>query len=257
MDAEPDFRHAGFISSSGCLGFVNRSLTLGVAGIALLIILATPIVIASGPGKEFAAYEVTATLPSGQHTALVNESLSQSDRAGLSVLTLQLTGGDQNLTYSRLVNASTSLLPYLPSLPSQTLDYSNGTMYSIHVNFTSSGTTDISFQGSQYTLNIFSISVLGFYGNQSVNAQGTIETFPSSLVYSVRASGSDNVQVQALLQATNLPLNGTSSQNMTAAYVGAGLGVGGIALAAGLLARRRDRKAAASAQEQKPMHWVD
>jgi hypothetical protein len=46
-----------------------------------------------------------------------------------------------------------------------------------------------------------------------------------------------------------------SSQNAMLAYAGAGLGVGGIALAAGLLVRRRERKAAA--QEEKPMHWVD
>jgi phosphotransferase system glucose/maltose/N-acetylglucosamine-specific IIC component len=233
---------------------VNRRPTLGVVCVAALLLTITP-VLASGPGQQFAAYEVTATLASGQHSLLVNESISPSDKAGLSVFMLQLTGSSQNLTYSRLLNSSANLLPYFPSLPSQTLDYSNGTTYSIRVNFSSSGTTDVSFQGAQYTLHIFSISVLGFYHNQSVNARGTIEAFPSSLVYSVNVSGSGNAEVQALLQATNLPLVDSSSQSMTAAYVGAGLGVGGIALAAGLLARRRERKAAA--QEQKPMHWVD
>jgi hypothetical protein len=234
---------------------VNGREGASVVGIAVLLLLATPIAVASQPSQGFAAYKVTVTLPSGQHSVLVNESLRPSDKAGFSTLMLQLTGGEQNLTYSRLVNASTNLLPYLPSLPAQSFDYSNRTRYSIHVNFSSSGTTSVTFHGSQYTLNAYSITVRASYGNMSVSAHGTVETFPSTLVYSASASGGGMIEVQVLLQATDLPLVDPSLQTATVAFVGAGIGVGGIALAAALLVRRRERNS--RTQEQKPMHWVD
>ncbi len=226
-----------------------------VAGIAILVLLATPVVFASQSNQGFAAYRISVTFPSGEHSVLVDETLRPSDRAGFSTLILELTDGEQNLTYSRLVNASTNLLPYLPSLPSQSFDYSNGTRYSIHVNFSSSGTAVVTFRGTQYILNEYSITVLASYGNRSVSAEGTVETFPSGLVYSATANGNGKIELQALLQATDLPLADPAPQTAAAAYVGAGIGVGGLALAAALLVRRRERKV--KSQEQKPMHWVD
>jgi len=229
--------------------------SVSVVVVAVLILLATPAVFASQPNQGFAAYEVTATLPSGQHSVLVNESLFPTNKAGFSTLVLQLIGEEQNLTYSRLVNTTTNLLPYLTNLPAKSFGYSNGTKYSVQGNVSSSGTMTTTFRGSKYTLNVYSLAIHLSYGNTSVNAQGTVETFPSALVYSVSASGSGNFEVQALLQATNLPLADPSPQTTTASYVGAGIGVGGIALAAALLARRKDRKV--RTQEQKPMYWVD
>ncbi len=236
---------------------VNRYQTasVGVVCIALLILLASPGVIASQPSQGFAAYEVAVTLPSGPHSALVNESLLPSDRPGLSTLTLRVTGGDQNLTYSRLVNASADLLPYLTNLLAQSFDYSNGTGYSIQANFSSGGTTTATFRGTEYTLSVYSVTLQSSDGNGSVKAQGTVETFPSTLVYSVSASEEGKFQVQAVLQATDLSLVDPPPQTAMTSYVGAGIGVGGVALAAALLVRRKERKA--GTQEQKPMHWVD
>jgi sensor c-di-GMP phosphodiesterase-like protein len=233
---------------------VNSRFGLAVTGLALAALLIASSAAASQPTRGFAAYKLDVTLPSGQHSVLVNETVGQSTKPGFSNLVLQLTGSQQNLTYSRLVNASTDLFPYLSNLASQSFDYSNGTTTNVKANFSAMGTTTVTFQGSQYTLNVYSFAVSASHGNMSVKVNGTLETFPSSLVYSAKA-GNGKVSVQAVLVATDLQLTQPSSQTATAAYVGAGLGVGGVALAAVFLSRRRDRKP--QNQEQKPPHWVD
>jgi hypothetical protein len=225
-----------------------------VAGLALAFLLVASSTAASQPNMGFATYKVDLTLPSGQHSMLVNETIGQSDKPGFSDLVLQLIGSQQNLTYSRLVNASTNLFPYLSNLASQSFDYSNGTTANVHGNFSAAGTTSVTFQGTQYTLNVYSFVVSASHGNMSLRVNGTVETFPSSLVYSATA-GNGMVKLQDILVATDLQLTQPSTQTSTAAYVGAGVGVGGIALAAALFARRKDRKI--QSQEQKPPHWVD
>jgi hypothetical protein len=222
---------------------------------ALALLFIAPGAMAAQTATGFVTYRVTASLPTGQHSAVVNESVRPSDRVGFSDLILQLAGGQQNLTYSRLVNDSVNLFPYLPTLAAQSLDYQNGTRYSVHVNFSSGGTASVSFQGSQYQLAVYTISVAGSYGGMHGSLNGTVETFPSSLVYSATVNGEMGIKVQAVLLATDLPLTQPSSQTAAAAYVGAGIGAGGIALAAALFVRRKERKA--QPQEQKPLHWVD
>jgi hypothetical protein len=225
-----------------------------VASLALAALLVVSSAAASQPGGGFVAYRVSVTLPSGQQSAVVNESVVQSSKPGFSDLILQLTGSRQNLTYSRLVNSSTALFPYLSNLASQALDYSNGTTANAHLNFSAAGTTTVTFQGSQYTLSLYTFAVSSSYHGMTIVANGTLEVFPSSLVYSATA-GNGNVSLRAVLVATDLQLNQPSGQTAASTYVGAGLGVGGVALVAVFLARRKDRKV--QSQEQKPSHWVD
>jgi len=225
-----------------------------VVSLALAALLVASSAAASQPSRGFAAYRVSVTLPSGQQSAMVNESVVQSSKPGFSDLILQLTGSRQNLTYSRLVNSSTSLFPYLSDLASQALDYSNGTTANAHLNFSAAGTTMVTFQGSQYTLNLYTFAASGSYHGMTVAANGTLEAFPSSLVYSATVS-SGNVSLRAVLVATDLQLTQPSGQTAASTYVGAGLGVGGVALVAVFLARRKDHKV--QSQEQKPSHWVD
>jgi len=232
---------------------VNKVGVLAV-GLALAVLLVTASAEASQPELGFATYKVEATLPTGQHSMLVNETVGQSAKLGFSDLVLQLVGSQQNLTYSKLVNATTNYFPFLSSLASQALDYSNGTTTNVNVNFSAAGTTRVTFQGSQYTLNAFSFAVSGSYKGMNLRLNGTLETFPSSLVYSA-AAGNGMVSVQAVLVATDLQLSQSSTAVPTAAYVGAGVGVGGVAIAAAFLVRRRDKKV--QKQEQKPSHWVD
>jgi hypothetical protein len=190
----------------------------------------------------------------GQHSVLVNETVGQSDKAGYSDLILQLSGAEQNLTYSRLVNASDDLFPYFPNLAAQSFDYSNGTSYSVHANFSETGTVMVSFKGNQYTLNVYSISVAASYGTKKLMANATIEAFPSTLVYSLSA-GNSTFGARAVLQATDLPLLTSSTQTSTAAYVGAGVGVGVLAMGGVFFVRRRGKRV--ETRSEKPLHWVD
>ena len=238
----------------GAESFVNRKSWISIAGFALVALLLVSSAAASQSTKGFVTYQVSLTSPKGQHSVLVTETIGPSSKAGYSDLILQIFGKQQNLSYSRFVNASDNLFPYLPSIASRSFDYSNGTKYSIHVNLTSSGTTMVTFKGSQYALSVLAISISGSYGLRTFRANGTVDTFPSTLVYSA-SLGNGTAGVEAVLQATDLPLNQPTSQAATAAYVGAGVGIGALALGGVFLIRRRTKKV--ESREEKPLHWVD
>ena len=232
---------------------MNRRSSTTVIGLALAAMLIASSVAAAQPAEGFATYKVSLSSPMGQRSLLLNESSSPSNRAGFSDLVLQLIGTQQNLTYSRLVNASEDFLPYLPSLAPQSLNY-KGASYSLQLNVTAPGTADLTFGGNQYTMSVLAMSVAGSYGNRSIEANGTVETFPSSLVYSVSVV-SGFVRVVVTLQATDLPLTSPDSQVSSTAYVGAGVGIGAAALGGAFLISRKERKA--KQPEEKPLHWVD
>jgi hypothetical protein len=238
------------------LGYLGK---LSITGLTLaLSLLLGSAVVASNSNLGFAAYRVTVTLPGGaEYSILVNETVHGTDRVGFSDLILQLTGGEQNLTYSKLVNSSQNYFPYLTDVVSQSFDFSNGSAYAIHANFSAAGTTAVTFGGSKYTLSVFDIAVAGTYRNRTVGADGTIEVFPSSLVYST-SIGNETARIDAVLQATDLPLNRPQAGiGMTADYVGAGLAIGGAAaVGAALVVRHREEKLEAEG-EKKPLHWVD
>jgi len=190
----------------------------------------------------------------GTHSVLVNETVKVSDRPGFSDLILQLTGTTQNITYSRLVNSSDALLPFMPTVPSKSFEYGNKT-FSVHVNLTQAAPESVSFQGNSYTMNVYDISLSGSYGNRSFSAVGTIESFPSSLVYSVELSSGFLLQASIVLEGTDLPLSQPSTASTTAAYAGAGLTAVGLTAVAAVVIRRRENHS--KSQEQKPLHWVD
>lgn len=225
------------------------------AALAILTLCTGIPVVASQSANGYAAYRVSVVTPMGVHSVVVNETVKGTDRIGFNDLILQVTGSQQNLTYARLVNSSSNFFPFLNSIPAQSFEYNNGTKLSVRANFTQAGTENLEFQGSNHTLSVYSIALAVSEGNKTFAATGTIAAFPSSLVYSVNVQSGPLVQVDIVLLATDLQLSSQSSQMATAAYVGAGIGIGGLATAAALIVRRRERQS--KAQEQKPMHWVD
>jgi len=233
---------------------VNRSTGATLVALAIALLFTGSAVLATQPTAGSAAYKITVSSPMGSRSVLVNETVRGTDRAGFSDLILQLTGTTQNLTYSRLVNSSKALLPFMPTVPSQSFEYGNKT-FSVHANLTQGASTSVSFQGSTYTMTVYDISLSGSYGSRSFAAVGTIECFPSSLVYSVALTSGMLFQASIVLQGTNLPLSQPSTDSTTAAYAGAGVGAVGVAAVAALVIRRRERHS--KAQEQKPLHWVD
>ena len=233
---------------------MNHSTGLTLVALAIALLFTGSAALATQPTTGSAAYRITVSSPMGTHTVLVNETVKGTDRAGFSDLILQLTGATQNLTYSRLVNSSEALLPFMPTVPSQSFEYGNKT-FSVHANLTQGTAVTVSFKGSSYAMTVYDISLSGSYGNRSFAAVGTIECFPSSLVYSVVLSSGMLFHASVVLQGTDLPLNQPSMTTSTAAYAGAGVGAVGAVAAAALIIRRRERRP--KAQEQKPLHWVD
>lgn len=233
---------------------MDRKAGLTVLGLALAVLLVSSSGVAAQSGSGFVAYNIDVTTPSGQHSVVVNETVGPSAKVGFSDMILQIVGSQQNLTYSRLVNSSSVFFPYLSAMTTQALAYSGGAGSGLDVNFSAAGTTTVSFQGSQYTLTKYSFSASGTYGNMSVGVNGTLEAFPSTLLYSADVSG-HNISVQAVIQATDLQLAQPVTASPSTTVVGAGIGIGGFALAAALLVRRRGRKS--QSQGEKPLHWVD
>ena len=233
---------------------MKRTVAVALAGLTMVMLFAGSAVAATQSSNGFATYKISVISPMGVHTVVVSETVKNANKAGFSDLTLQISGTTQNLTYSRIVNSSSVLLPYLPPIPGQAFDYSNKT-FSVHANFTQAGSQSVTFQGKNYTLSVYDVTLSGAYGNRTFNAAGTIETFPSTLVYGISLSSGVAGQVTMVLQGTDLPLDQPSSVMATAAVAGAGIGVVGVAAAVTLFVRRRDRQA--KAQEQKPLHWVD
>jgi len=239
---------------TGELLVLDMRRAFSVAGLALALLLLATSAAAAQPVRGYATYSLSVRSPLGEHSVVLNETVGASSKAGYSDLVLQLFGGAQNLTYSKLVNASVNLFPYLPSLAGQSFSYSNGTAYGIHANITTASSATVMFDGSQYTMRVYVVSVTAFMGTKSMETNATVEAFPSTLVYSASA-GNSTVGLQALLLATDLPLTASSPQMAPAVYVGTGLGIGAVAVGGALMIRRRDKKA--EKQGEKPLHWVD
>jgi len=219
---------------------VNRSTGVVLVAFALALLFTGSAVLANQPTTGSAAYRITVSSPMGSHSVLVNETVKGTDRAGFSDLILQLTGNTQNLTYSRLVNSSKALLPFMPTVPSQSFEYGNET-FSVHANLTQWASQSVNFKGSSYTMTVYDISLSGSYGNMSFAAVGTIECFPSSLIYSIELNSGLLFQANIVLQGTDLPLSQPSTDSTTAAYAGAGVGAVGVAAVAAFAIRRRER----------------
>ncbi len=214
-------------------------------------------VFAAQTTQGYVAYSVTLGGPSGDKSFLVNETVQLSSSAGLSNFFLNLVGQDQHLTYSRLVNSSTNLFPYLPVLSNQSLSYA-GKNYSFTLALTAAGTGTVSFQGSSQNTKSFGLVFSATYGAQTFRGTGSIIVFPSALVYSATIQTDANYNLKVVLTATNLPLVDPPGMNQTAAIITAGAGVGAAALVIPLLIRRRRNSHIVSGTaDERPIHWAD
>ncbi len=126
---------------------------------------------------------------------------------------LAFTGSDQNLSYSRLVNASLDLFPYLSNLPNQSLGFSNSTGgYSIDLQLSNATTSTIDFNGTSYQLQAYDFSFSATAGNETHTGSGSVSFFPSSLVYGLTADVDGNYSVSATLEATDLSLSAAAAR---------------------------------------------
>ncbi|MHB8565549.1 MAG: hypothetical protein ACYC7D_04315 [Nitrososphaerales archaeon] len=216
--------------------------------------MASPIAVSGQGSSGYVAYSITATNSTRTISANVNETITPST-TGLSTLSLQLISSMSNFSYSRLVNSSQALFPYLPVTGNQSFSYQYHN-YFISASITQTGTGSATISGATYptTEYTFSVSVSKLNGSQ-MSASGQLSTFPSGLVNSITAS-SNGYTINIQLLETNLALNSTSSSpdTTTMAIVG---GTGTLAAGVGAFAFFRRKKESVNANEEKPLYHVD
>lgn len=214
-------------------------------------------VFAAQTTQGYVAYSVTLGGPSGDKSFVINETVQSSSSAGLSNFFLNLVGQDQHLTYSRVVNSSANLFPYLPILSNQSLSYA-GKNYSFTLTLTTAGTGTLNFQGSSQSTKSFGLAFSATYGARTFKGTGSIVVFPSALVYSAAIQTDASYNLKVVLTATNLPLVDPPGMNQTAAVITAGAGIGAAALVILLLIRRRrNSHINHGTADERPIHWAD
>ena len=208
-------------------------------------------------GAQYAAYQVTGSAQNHSFSAVVNESAAPDSKAGFSNLTLQLSSGVGNLSYSKVINSTKVMFPYFPGTANQSLSFQYHN-YSISLAVAQVGTKSVAFQSASYSLTDYTFSVSGSKtGGTPMSATGNASVFPSGLVYSatIVANGTDTIQIQLL--GTNLGLNSTSGASQTTSIAVAG-GAGSILAGVGAFVfYKRKNPSTNSKTDEKPLYHVD
>lgn len=235
-------------------------LTLGLLLAAISLLAVVPLVQASSttssssPSTGYAAYNVQVTANGTVRAASVNESVTPASSPGNSIVLLAVEGTQSNFTYSRVVNSSLTLFPYLPAITSQNFTYS-GKSYSVAATVSQQGTSQVTFQGESYTLTDYSFSAEISSTNGSATITGSVSAFPSDLVYSASAQA-NSTSVSATLTGTSLALSAAAAApgvQTASAGIGLSLAAGAVALSLGVRMKRKQGSAGSST----PDHWVD
>jgi len=209
----------------------------------------------SGATPGFAAYTVQFSTHGVSKSFTVNESVTQTTKPALDRLFLSVTSPSSNFTYSKFVNSSLMIQPFLPAVTNQTLSFgSNKT--SISIMLIRNGTASLAFQGSTYALTSYTFSARFSARNYTGSASGSLRSFPSGLIYSVREDLNGTSSLMITLKATSLPLTvgaAAPALQVSSLGVGAGVAVSAIALGLGVQMRRRRNRIV----ENKAEHWVD
>jgi hypothetical protein len=272
------------------VGVVKNMKRSGVAvcAAALLMVLLGTVGTASAATPGYAVYNFQLTSQGHTDSFTVNETVAATSNAGSDTLILSIVTGSWNASYSRSVNASDELSPFLPAVTNQSLSYASK-YGNITANISKNGTIPIEFQGAQYSLISYAFTLTGAYNSSSGKVQGSITTFPSGLINTVTVSANyptlpgfgmgqltgfngssiggmlpfattalqGTVSLHISLVATSLPLSiSSSSVTAQAASVGIGAGAAASALAIGLNIKSRSKQKE-TAPEEKPDHWVD
>jgi len=268
------------------------ALLSSIAAIAVIAVLA---VAAAGTTQGTAVYRVqepglsafvttTGTLPSTSSISYtVTERVSPGPNSSFNNLFLAIASNGGNFSYSRLVNSSVPLEPFLPAITNQNFTYGgNGT--SVSASIARNGTVPVTFQGQGYTLTSYAFSLeitasmpnlsglnltsspltindipdaaSALTSNTTTTLVGSIYAFPSGLVYSVKADVQGQPSFSVTLLSTTLPLKDpapSSTMEVVSIGVGAGAIVSALALGVGV----RHRKHSEETAEVKPDHWVD
>lgn len=202
----------------------------------LALLVFAPIASAqSSSSTQYAAYSITGVMASPSFSGItINETVSPSSTSGMSDWTVHVSAGPMNTSYTRTVNSSLILFPYLPNLPNRTFAYHNQfSNYSLNVNATKTGNGTVTLNGNSYTVTNYTFNATVTQHRYWMSVFGNASVFPSGLLYSVAFNDSLGQSLAVMLIGTNLPVNSslvssttsTSSQtttttSMTAAMIG-------------------------------------
>jgi uncharacterized surface anchored protein len=162
-------------------------LVISVFFTALLLLSATDIAFASQPNQGYVQYSVSLSGQAGPKTFTVNESASRTSQSGFVDLGLAISSPNTNLSFSRVLNASSlpETFPYLSGLNNETFSFqSHGTTISLSIH--DIGTSSATFNGRSYQLTNYEIAVSATNSSsgKSVSLNGTVSSVPSGLLYS-------------------------------------------------------------------------
>ncbi|MDA4113904.1 MAG: hypothetical protein OK474_07645 [Thaumarchaeota archaeon] len=258
-----------------------------VPALVLLALLLGAVGTAGAATPGYAVYSVQLSSMGVVHRITVNASVAATSNVGYDKLMLGIVSGGSDFNYSRSINSSLNISPFLPSVSNQTFRYaSNGT--SVSLNVAKNGTVPVQFHGGSYQLTSYALSAQIVTNGTSKAISGGLLTFPSGLIYSVRVSAplpdvqglgakgvvmpgygtgadpfqslaglpSGTISLSFTLLSTSLPLTGPSSsatEQAASIGIGAGAVVSVLALALGVQYKRKHEPEA----QTKPEYAVD
>jgi hypothetical protein len=231
--------------------------TLSIAAVALLTLV--PLVQAVTPISSlpftsgYAAYSVRVTGNGTSHDFTITENVTPSSTSGESIVGLMVQGTQSNFTYSRYVNSSLVMFPFMPAITGDNYSYA-GPSGNMTAKIAMQGTSQVTFNNQSFTMNDYNFASTMNSTRGAYAMTGTISTFPSDLIYSV-ATSYNSTQVTAKLTSTSLPLSVPSASPITqtaSAGIGLSLVAGVVALSLGVKLRNKPQT-----PQAKPDHWVD
>ncbi len=221
----------------------------------LLILVLSPMASATQGNQEYVSYNVTLTNGMGTTSVIVNESVTPATQ-GLSLVSISLSGNNTSLSYSRDVNSSSLLFPYmLPVIGNQSFSYGTSG-YSLRFSVNRTGYSQGTFNGTSYQLTEYSFVASLASSNGTVSASGQIYALPSSLVYSVDAVFNSTASVSIKLLSTNLAIDPPASDPGYSNVVVASVVVAAVAATGIFYAVKRPRATPATPSAN-PSYWVD
>ncbi len=222
---------------------------------AVLLVLGGGLSVATAASTGYVAYSFQFSHQGVTKSFNLNETVSATSSSGADSVLLKLSSESLNVSYSRSVNSSLLLFPYLPPITNQTFSYSRNST-SITASVVQNGTASVSFQGASYHLTTYTVSAQLSSKNGSGSVEASLASFPSGLLYSAKGRVNGTSTFAILLTATSLPLDAASSSTaaqVASVTIGGGAVVGALALSLGVRSKRKHR----AQGESKPDYWVD
>jgi hypothetical protein len=232
----------------------SAQMALSVAAVFLLTASIAGVGYASTSG--FAAYSVNVTYHGVSRSLTVNESITPTSNQAFDQLVLKVLSTGWNFNYSRSINSTLALFPFLPSVSNQTFSFARG-QSRVSLAVARNGTSTVAFQGDTYKLSSNTLSVNYATANSTGSLTGAFYTFPSGLLYSLKGSVDGTSSIGVTLLSTSLPLNAAASSSSTLQVASAGIGAGAALSVVALSLGIRHKRQNGHTSDRKPDYWVD